>query len=277
MRETVQAVKGTGAQAANVVLTNRALGLQALVLCRDSQITRPLLQVLFELGIAPKLYHEAAEALEVIHRRRFDLVIVDCDDTKGGVEFLQSVRRIPSHGMATILAIVNHQTSLLEAFKMGATLALGKPFSGNLLNLIFRASLGNMLRERRRAFRHPVEIPVVIHIDHGQDLRATVINLSEDGMAVQAPFPLPHNQSVRVRFVLPATKISIDAEAVIAWSERHGRSGIRFLNVQHFVRRHFESWLRDQFDQMTQVLQKQDASLMAREVLAGSRPLPLQA
>ena len=210
-------------------------------------------------------------------RRKFDLVVVDCDDAKGGVEFLQAIRRTRSHEMATILAIVNQQTTLPEAFQMGATLALEKPFSANLLNLIFRASLGNMLRERRRTLRHPVEIPVSLSIDQGRDLCATAINLSENGMAIQAPFPLPPNQRVRVRFVLPNTKISIEAEAVIAWSERHGRAGIRFLSVQQFVRRHFESWLRSQFEQMTQALQKEDTGQLARELLAGSRPLALNA
>lgn len=268
--------KRTGADATDVVLTNRALGLQSLILCRDAQVNRSLFRVLYELGIATKIYPETGEALDALSRRKFDLLVVDCDAVAGGIEFLQAIRSTSSHAMATILAIVDQERTLAGAFRMGATLALAKPFSPNLLNLILRASMGNVLCERRRTFRHPVEIPVLLRFAQGQESRATVINLSEGGMAIHAPVPVPPQQAVRVSFLLPDTNIVMEAEGMIAWSEGHGRAGIRFLNVQPLVRRHFEHWLHQQFEQMTQTSQREFPGQLVRELLAGNLPLAPQ-
>jgi CheY-like chemotaxis protein len=250
----------SAAQIREVMKTNRILCMQALVLCRDEAICRWLARALFDMGIAPRFVEEAEVALEALSSNRFDLVVVDCDDAEGGFALLQMVRRATSNKTATVLALVNQQTQMQAAFQIGATLALQKPFSASLLGMILRASQGNILRERRRSFRYPVEIPVSLSVDRGPELRATVINLSEDGMAIQAQCPLPVDQPVRVRFDLPTTRILVEAEGTIAWSDRNGRVGIRFLNIQHFVRGLLEKWLRGQFEQLLADQKRENAS-----------------
>jgi CheY-like chemotaxis protein len=267
----------SAAQIREVMKTNRILSMQALVLCRDEVISRWLTRALFEMGIVPRFFEEAEVALEALNTNRFDLVVVDCDDIEGGMALLRMVRRTSSNKTATVLALVNQRTNMQAAFQIGATLTLQKPFSAGLLSLILRASQGNILRERRRSFRHPVEIPIWVSVDRGPELRATAINLSEDGMALQTQSPLPVDQPVRVRFSLPGTRVSVEAEGAIAWSDRTGRVGIRFLNMQQFVRPLLEKWLQVQFEQLLADQKKENASAVPSGLLATmNRLLPTQ-
>ena len=267
----------SAAQTLEVTKANRILCMQSLILCRDEVISRWLARTLLDMGIEPRFFDEADGALEALNANRFDLVVVDCDDVEGGMALLQVVRRTASNKTATILALVNRRTKMKAAFQIGATLALQKPFSASLLGLILRASQGNILRERRRSFRHPVEIPVLVSVDRGPDVRVTAINLSEDGMALQAQYPLPVDQPVRVRFSLPDTRISVEAEGNIAWSDRNGRAGIRFLNIQHFVRWLLEKWLQAQFEQLLAEQKKENASpVPSGLLLTMNRPQPAQ-
>jgi CheY-like chemotaxis protein len=265
----------SASQIVEVMRTNRILGVQALVFCRDEGISRSLARTLLDLGIASRFFEKAEAALEAMNLDRFDLVVVDCDDVKGGMALLQLARRTPSNKTATILALVNQQTPMQAAFQVGATLALQKPFSASLLGLILRASQGNVLRERRRTFRQPVEIPVTLSTDRGPDLRATAINLSEDGMALQTHSSLPADCPVRVRFDLPGTRVSVEAEGTIAWTDRTGRMGLRFLNMQQFVRRVLEKWLQTQFEQLLAEQKKETESLLPSRAMATvNRPQP---
>ena len=267
----------SAAQILQVMKNNRILCMQALVLCKDGMISRWLARDLFDMGIAPQFFDEAEAALEVLNHNRFDLVVVDCDGVEEGMALLQLVRRTASNKAATVLALVNERTQMQAAFQIGATLALQKPFSVSLLGLILRASQGNILRERRRSFRHPVEIPVSLTVEHGPEVPATAINLSEDGMALQVPYPFSANHPVRVRFKLPQTRVSVEAEGTIAWSDRAGRAGIRFSILQPFVRKLLETWLQTRFEQLLSDQKKESESPVPSQLLATvNRPLPVR-
>lgn len=253
---------------------NRILRMQALVLCSDEGISRSLTRTLLDMGVAPRLCGKAEAAREALNDNRFDLVVVDCDDVDGGMALLQLVRQTPANKTATILALVNQRTGMQVAFQMGATMALQKPFSASLLGLVLRASQGNILRERRRGFCHPVEIPVSLSVEHGPDVRATAINLSEDGMTLQARAPLPAYHLVRARFDLPETKISVEAKGTIVWADPSGGVGIRFLNMKQCVRQILEKWLQAQFEQSL-AEQKEYLRVWAANQYRGSNAGPI--
>jgi CheY-like chemotaxis protein len=234
---------------APVVRTNRMLRLRSLVLCQDAETRRPVHHVLYELGVESYFCHHVENALELLASRRMDLVIVDCDDASVGTDFLRAVRQAPCNKTSVSLAIVNHGTSSAEAFRAGATLVMEKPISTRLLGMIVRASLGKMLLERQRSFRHAVDMPVTLNFGSGQQVRATAINLSEEGMEIQAPTAIPYRKPVQVHFFLPETEVSIQVDGVIAWADLYGRAGIRLAEVQCNVRRLFEIWLQGRFEQ----------------------------
>jgi len=128
-----------------VMKTNHLLGLRALVVCHDRELVRSLARHLFALGIAPWLITKTEVALAALNASRFDLVVLDCDDVHESWALLRRVRQTESNKAATVLALVNHRTSMQTALKLGATLALQKPFSAHLLSLVLGASQGNIL------------------------------------------------------------------------------------------------------------------------------------
>jgi CheY-like chemotaxis protein len=260
---------GTAAPAVDVARTNRLLGLQALVLCQEEQTRQPVQQVLSKLGVESSFCHDVERAQESLSSRRADLVIVDCDDVSQGAQFLKTLRQAPSDRPLVSLAILNRRTTPAEAFRAGATLIVEKPISMRLLEMIVRASLGEILLEQRRSFRHAVAMPVTLSLESGQQVLATAINLSKEGMAIQASTAIPDRKPVQVHFFLPETKIGIQASGVVAWADLHGRAGIKLVEVRAQVKKAFENWLRSRFEQwLKDSMREEDPIIIARKLLS---------
>ena len=102
-----------------------------------------------------------------------------------------------------------------------------------------------MVRERRRYFRYPVEIPVQITLPKGQKLAGTSTNLSEGGMAVRIAAKVPKDAEVELRFTLPASSASLQLKGQIAWMDGGGNFGVRFIGVPQSSQYQLDKWLSD--------------------------------
>jgi hypothetical protein len=113
-------------------------------------------------------------------------------------------------------------------------------------------------------------MPVTLSLESGQQVLATAINLSKEGMAIQAPTAIPNRKPVQMHFFLPETKVDIQAKGAIAWADLHGRAGIKFVEVQDHGRRFFENWLRSRFEQwLRDSTREEDPITIARKLLSG--------
>jgi CheY-like chemotaxis protein len=260
---------GTAAPAVDVARTNRMLGLRALILCQEDETRDPVQQVLYKLGVESCFCPDVERARESLASRKADLVIVDCDDVSQGAQFLKGLRQAPDNRPVVSLAILNRRTTPAEAFRAGANLIVEKPISMRLLEMIVRASLGEMLQEQRRSFRHAVAMPVTLSLESGQQVRATAINLSNEGMKIQASTPVPDHKPVQVHFFLPETKVGIQASGLVTWADLRGRAGIKFVEVQGQFRNFFENWLRSRFEQwLKDSMREEDPITLARKLLS---------
>ncbi|MGH9581291.1 MAG: hypothetical protein ACRD2R_09860, partial [Terriglobales bacterium] len=68
-----------------------------LLLSRDPDVFRVLRRVLDDVGIGLEVSSAAESAREILELRRFDAVIIDCDDLEGAKEVLQGLRRSTSN------------------------------------------------------------------------------------------------------------------------------------------------------------------------------------
>jgi c-di-GMP-binding flagellar brake protein YcgR len=102
-----------------------------------------------------------------------------------------------------------------------------------------------MLRERRRYFRHPVDMPVRISIPEGAELNATGTDLSEGGMAIHVAGKLPWDVVTNLHFTLPGSNISLELRGNITWADASGKAGIRFVEVPQSSQYQLEKWLTD--------------------------------
>ena len=222
------------------------MALESLILTGDQDVVRVLRPTLEKLSIRVEVCHEAKQAGEILISEKFDAVIIDCDDLKGGREVLECLRGTPSNKNSVAFAVLNgKKTTTQEAFNMGVNFVLQKPITSLNASRCFHAALGFMERERRRYFRHPLRMPVKIMLTD-KELKGTSTNISEGGIAIMLHHALPKAATPRLQFTLPEHKTLFEVETEIAWADLKGRVGLRFLNVPKSSQDMLEKWLSEQ-------------------------------
>jgi len=223
--------------------------LDSLLLSQDPELVRVVRPTLEKLSIDVEICHEARAATDILISEKFDAIIVDCDDLKGGLAVLQGLRSTPSNKNSVTFAILNgKRTTTQEAFGMGANFVLQKPISALNASRCFHAALNFMIKERRRYFRKPVRVPVKVVLE-GKTVNATSTNLSEGGIALLLREALPKGATPHLKFSLPEANLHMDIEAEVAWADLKGRAGFRFHNVPKAAQEQLEKWLDDHLEQ----------------------------
>jgi len=224
--------------------------LESLVLSGDADVVRVLRHTLEKLSIEVEICQEAKKASEILTSEKFDAVIIDCDDLQGGLELLRGLRATPSNKSSVTFALLNgKKTSTQEVFGMGVNFVLQKPIT--TLNAIrcFNAALSFMERERRRYYRQPVQMSVLVGVTAGgEEFKATSTNVSEGGMAILFDGALPKNAASWLKFTLPGTTTPLQLESRLAWADGRGHVGFRFLDVPQSSAEVLEKWLNEQVE-----------------------------
>src|SRR5271157_531835 len=101
--------------------------------------------------------------------------------------------------------------------------------------------------ERRRSVRQKLHTPVYASFNGPQtgmvvDL-SELLDLHEDGFAIQTSEPLEMNRAVTLCLDLPETKSYIHGSGQVIWSDDAGRGGIRFSGLPEGSRRILKEWL----------------------------------
>src|ERR1039458_7990163 len=101
--------------------------------------------------------------------------------------------------------------------------------------------------ERRRSVRQKLHTPVYASFNGPQtgmvvDL-SELLDLHEEGFAVQTSQPLEVNRAVTLCLDLPETKSYIHGSGQVIWSDDTGRGGIRFSTLPESSRQILKQWL----------------------------------
>lgn len=224
--------------------------LQSLLLSRDPEVIRVLQPALEKLAIDVEVCRGISSGDEILRTEKFDAVIVDCDDLKGGLDVLAGLRKGASNRNSVAFAILNGGTTTQQAFQIGANFVLQKPISAVNASRCFSAAVNFMAREQRRYFRHPVEMPATLALGEGKTFKATATNISEGGMAIFFRGKLPKGGISTVNFRLPGTATALEPKVSIAWMDDSGRAGLRFTDVSKAVREQLDQWLTAQCENM---------------------------
>jgi CheY-like chemotaxis protein len=216
---------------------------QALLLSRDPDVLRVMRRLLDDASVQPHISYSAVQATGMLRKLKFDSVIVDCEELERAGEFLNHLRHAPSSRRAIAIALLGGPYTVPTAFRLGANFALDKPLSLDHAARCLRAARGLILRECRRYHRHPVQLPVSLRVISGDSLHAQGANFSEDGMAIESHGRVPTGTGVKVRFLLPESAASIEAQGQVAWQGREGMLGIRFVQMQESSNFRYRRWL----------------------------------
>ena len=228
-----------------------AMNLESLLVCRDAEVVRVLRPTLEKLSIEVEVSAAARSGAEILSSSKFDAVIIDCDDLQGGVDVLRALRANASNKTSVSFAILNGKTTTQQAFEMGANFVLQKPITTAGTLRCFNTAMSFMVREKRRYFRCPLEMPVKLVFKQGEELKATATNLSEGGMAIHFDGALTKNAAAKVQFMLPGTNYLMEPKVEVAWADGLGRAGIRFQEVPDSSREQLEKWIMKRLESIS--------------------------
>ena len=189
------------------------------------------------------LVPDAEAARDYLNRRKIDGVFVDLE-LPGAIAMIESIRKGTSNSKVVIFACGISSREHTSTLNAGANFLLRKPLSvdGVVLHITIAKEL--LERERRRYFRHPVNLSVLLK-EGTTEQRARVTNVSEGGMAVRAVKPLSKDAVVEVSFALPLG-VNLKGKGQVAWVNAEGMVGIAIQAFEGKGKEYLESWLAAQ-------------------------------
>src|SRR5258708_39340566 len=94
-----------------------------------------------------------------------------------------------------------------------------------------------MAREKRVKLRVSLHAPASIAYGNAENVAATVLDPSEDGLAIQSERRLPLRCKVYFQFNLPGGKSAVRLSGDVVWQDSSGRVVIRFVDVPQTSRK----------------------------------------
>jgi CheY-like chemotaxis protein len=215
---------------------------QSLLLCRDPDVVGVLRPMLDELGLGPEVCAVNASALDLLLTRKYNPVIVDCDQMDADGELLRSLRESPANRDSIALGIIGDGAEVSDAFALGANLVIRKPVDTAEAGRILRTARSLVTRMRRRFLRHVLHTLAYVNVDGLRDT-SMLLDIGEGGLAIQALDALEERRAFSIRFFLPGDPEEFEAVAAAVWNDSSGRVGMRFMGMPAASRGRLKNWL----------------------------------
>jgi CheY-like chemotaxis protein len=218
------------------------MNLQALLVSSDDSAADVLGRVLSSFEIAMDRSSDPETTLARIQQQKFDALIVDFDEPQLAQDVLAEAKKLGSAPLG--IALVPDNQKVREILNSGAHFVLYKPIAEDAAKAGLRPAAGLLSRERRRAFRVPVQAPVEITIADGRKVDGILLDISETGMDVLTAEPQSDKAILSFHFQLPDGALEINARGEVAWANSNGQTGVRFLDLPDLVSAKLKEWLR---------------------------------
>src|SRR5437660_11393823 len=168
---------------------------------------------------------------------QFDAIVLDCEPGNSAMEILNQARVSPLNGTALVIALVHGHDDVREVFATSGSFVLYKPISAERAKSSLRAARALMRREKRQHKRIPVHASAGIAYANVENEPATLVDLSENGTAIQCERKLPPAAKVYSQFTLPGHKKVVRLAGDVAWHDSSGRVGIHSADVRQTYRK----------------------------------------
>ena len=219
------------------------MNLSSLLVCMDEASVDVLKRVLEELGIQVEVCSDPVRASVRLAQERFDLIILDCESQADVTSLLNDSRSSRLNDSTLAVAVVAGQENIREMFTLGVNFVLYKPVSTERALSTLRAAQSVLFRDKRREMRATVHTHAIIDYAGVEQARATLVDLAEDGMAVNFGKKLPPTCKVYFQFQSPGQTASVRLSGQAVWQDWNGRAGIQFVDVPQASRRVLREWL----------------------------------
>jgi PilZ domain len=217
-----------------------------MIVSRDWQEVSVYECILASLQIGVAVEEEPQRAWDKLARSKVDALIVDCD--LGGSEgFLQKLRQ--SGYSPSPVVIVSGSRGQESPEAAAATFAMEKPVSVEQAVHTLSAARNLILKGRLHYHRQTIQADVALTSPAGEHFAGRLLNISQGGVLLRLNEPEKLRGTFQLGFTLPGTKLSIDAQGAIIWSDARGNAGLRFADLSEPIKRNLQLWLERQYFQ----------------------------
>jgi DNA-binding response OmpR family regulator len=218
--------------------------LLALLISTDDSASEVLGRVLPAAGIAMERFSDLPTAIDRLRQQKFDALIIDYENAEAAAaEVFEEGRRLNSGVAPVTVALVAERSQVRDILTGGAHFVLYKPLSEEKAKAGLRAVAALLNRERRRAYRVPVQAPVELTLPDTRKVEGILLDLSETGMDVLTAETQVPGALLNFRFELPDGSLEVHAHGQVAWAKPNGQTGVHFLDLDEGVKAQLQVWL----------------------------------
>jgi hypothetical protein len=217
-----------------------------MVVSRDWQEVSVLECILGGLQIDVDVESQPERAQAKLAKSKVDALIVDCD-LSGTDRFLRNLQKDSHFPLNIPLVVMSGPRERHEIDATGALFSFEKPISVEQAVRTLSAARNLILDGRLRYHRQAIDVPVSLHCGSRKRLQAELVNLSQGGIGVHLDRDLDVAEPIQVSFKLPGTRYTVKAQGEIAWTDRQGNAGIRFVDVPARLQKGLQIWLAQQY------------------------------
>jgi CheY-like chemotaxis protein len=225
------------------------MGVRVLLVSGDIQTIDTVCESMSTLEMHVEVCSDFVFATRKLCHSKFEALVVDFREKAMALDLLKKSREMTSHKAAVVIAILNKNDEMPSAFRAGASFVLVKPLSPAVLMRTLKVSYPLMVRERRRSFRCPLQIPVYVTSGSRPEFIAASVNISEIGIALTASPGLEVGDRVSLRLTLPHTQVEAKIGAEVCWCDPAGSSGMEFVQASSSVTEQLISWLASRLEE----------------------------
>jgi hypothetical protein len=220
--------------------------LSSMVVSRDWQEVSVLECILGGLQIDVDVESKPERAQAKLAKTKVDALIVDCD-LSGTDRFLRNLQKDSHFPLNVPLVVMSGPRDRHEINATGALFSFEKPISVEQAVRTLSAARNLILDGRLRYHRQAIGVPVALQCGSRKRLQAELVNLSQGGIGVHIDRDLGVSDSIQVSFKLPGTRCTVKAQGEIAWTDRQGNAGIRFVDIPTRLQKGLQIWLAQQY------------------------------
>jgi hypothetical protein len=220
--------------------------LSSMVVSRDWQEVSVLECILGGLQIDVDVESQPERAQAKLAKSKVDALIVDCD-LSGTDRFLRNLQRDSHFPVNVPLVVMSGPRDRHEIDATGALFSFEKPISVEQAVRTLSAARNLILDGRLRYHRQAIDVPVSLNCGARRRLQAELINLSQGGIGIHLDRDLEVSDPIQVSFRLPGTRYTVKAQGEIAWTDRQGNAGIRFVDIPGRLQKGLQIWLAQQY------------------------------
>ena len=218
--------------------------LSSMVVSRDWLEVSVLECILGGLQMDVAIENEPQRALARLAKSKIDALIVDCD-LNGSSQFLRELQNTETRMTPLVIMGGTHCQHRLD--ETGALFAFEKPISVEQAVRTLSAARNMILDGRLRYHRTGLEVPVSLSCKGRKAMDAYLVNVSQGGMQIRTHDSVESAKAFQVSFELPGARTGVKAKAEIAWQDKRGNLGIRFVKLAKQQQRTLQLWLAQQY------------------------------